>query len=300
VAQLTRTLCDFNPGPGCVRRDINNNLASANLQVPYSYQTSIGVQRQVGSTMGIEADYVFNAHRHEFFSRNSNLTYNPATGANYLSTDVNRRLDTNWANVSQFYSEGRSSYHALQAGFTKRVSQRWQGSATYLLSGTWDEIPPPDVGFPLAPDMGAERALAAGDQRHRVVFNGIVEPGYGFQLSGIYLFGSGERYSTTYGGDLRRQGLNASNRLRPDGTLVSRNSFVGDPIHRVDLRIQRRFALGGRAGIDAMLEVFNLFDRANFGNWVTDESNANYGKPNTNFAVAYSPRMLQLGFRVTF
>ena len=162
-------------------------------------------------------------------------------------------------------------------GELDRAPAVWQGSATYLLSGTWDEIPPPDVGFALAPDMGAERGLAELDQRHRVVFNGIVEPGYGIQLSGIYFFGSGERYATTYGGDLRRQGLNPSNRLRPDGTLVSRNSFVGDPIHRVDLRIQRRFALGGRARIDGLLEVFNLFDRANYGNWVTDESNANYG-----------------------
>lgn len=49
-----------------------------------------------------------------------------------------------------------------------------------------------------------------------------------------------------------------------------------------------------------MLEVFNLFDRANYGNWVTDEANAKYGKPAANTAVAYSPRMLQLGFRVTF
>src|SRR6202008_1380514 len=152
-----------------------------NLQVPYSYQSSIGVQRQLGNTAGIEADYVFNFHRHEMFSRNTNLTYNPATGANYSSTAIPTRLNTNWGNVSQFYSDGRASYQALQAGLTKRFSQRWQSSATYLLSGTWDEVPPPDVGFALAADMGAERALAAGDQRHRVVFNGILEAGRGFQ-----------------------------------------------------------------------------------------------------------------------
>ena len=300
VAQVRNTLCEVRSVAGCIRRDINNNLASNNLQVPYSYQTSIGFQRQLGSTMGIEADYVFNAHRHELFSRNSNLTYNRATGANYPSTAIPTRLNTDWANVSQYYSDGRQDYRALQAGFTKRFSQRWQGSATYLLSGTWDEIPPPDVGFALAPDMGAERALAAGEQRHRAVFNGIVEPGYGFELSGIYFYGSGQRYATIYGADLRVQGLNPSNRLRPNGTLVPRNNFVGDPVHRVDLRLQRRFALGGRRSIDGIAELFNVFNRANYGTWVTDEANANFGRPDTNTAIAYAPRMAQLGFRVAF
>ena len=76
--------------------------------------------------------------------------------------------------------------------------------------------------------------------------------------------------------------------------------FVGDPIHRVDLRIQRRFPLRSRAGIDGMLEVFNLFDRANYGTWITDEASSSYGKPSTNTGIAYAPRMLQLGLRVEF
>ncbi len=301
VDQVRATLCENNGGaPGCVRRDINNNLASNDLQVPYSYQASIGFQRQLGNTMGFEADYVFTGHRHELFSRNTNLTYNPVTGANYPNTAIPTRFDPNWASVSQYFSEGRQDYHSLQTGFTKRFGDRWQGSATYLLSATWDEIPPPDVGFTLAPDMGAERALAAGEQRHRLVMNGIFEAGYGFQFSGIYFYGSGQRFSTTYGGDLRRLGLNPTNRLRPNGSIVPRNDFVGEAIHRVDLRIQRRFSLGGSRSIDGIAEVFNLFNRDNYGSWVTDEANANYGRPDTNTAIAYQPRMAQLGFRVAF
>jgi len=119
-------------------------------------------------------------------------------------------------------------------------------------------------------------------------------------LSGIYFFGSGQRYSTIYGGDLRRQGLNPTNRLRPDNTLVPRNDFVGEPIHRVDLRLQRRFGLRGRAGIDGILETFNLFNRANYGTWTTDEASTSYGKPSQNTAIAYAPRMLQLGLRLEF
>ena len=32
------------------------------------------------------------------------------------------------------------------------------------------------------------------------MFNGIWDAGYGFQLSGLYFYGSGQRFATTYGG----------------------------------------------------------------------------------------------------
>ncbi len=151
--------------------------------------------------------------------------------SNLPTTTIATRQDTNWANVSQYFSEGPQDFHALQIGFTKRFSDRWQSPATYLLSATWDEIPPPDVGFALPPDMGAERAHAVGEQRHRLVFNDIVDAGCGFQLSRIYFFGSGQRYSTPYGGDLRRLGLNPTNgcdrtvQLSP-ATTSSVNQFI--------------------------------------------------------------------------
>jgi hypothetical protein len=276
-------------------------LASPDAQIPHSNQTSIGVQRQVGGSTAIEADYVFVATRHDLFHRfNINLAYDPATGLNYPFTNVARRPYPGWGTVGMLVSEGRSSYHALQTAFTKRFSRRWQASGTYTLSGAWDEMPPPVTEFEVAPDLGGAWTLAAGDQRHRAVVSGIWQPGLGFQLSGLYLFGSGARYATIYGGDLRGTGGVSDGRLRPDGTIVPRNNFVGKPIHRVDVRVQRRFPLGRRLALDGILEVFNLFNHANYGSYVTAESNRNYGKPADNNSVAYRPRMLQVGFRVGF
>jgi hypothetical protein len=162
----------------------------------------------------------------------------------------------------------------------------------------WDAQSSP-APFKVAPDLGGEYSLAASDQRHRAVFNGIWQAGFGFQLSGLYFFGSGERFNTTYGGDLRLTGASGG-RLRPDGTIVPRNSLLGKPLHRVDLRVLRRFPLAGRAGIDGIVEVFNAFNHANYGSYVTQESAGNYGQPTGNLNVAYQPRMLQLGFRFTF
>jgi hypothetical protein len=66
------------------------------------------------------------------------------------------------------------------------------------------------------------------------------------------------------------------------------------------MRVQRRFRIYGRAGVDGMLEVYNLFNHANYGSYVTQESNPRYGQPVQNINVAYQPRIMQLGFRFSF
>jgi hypothetical protein len=277
--------------------------------MPYSHQVSLGIQRQVATTMSVEADYVFVGGRDERSTQgatrnNINLSYDPATGVNYPFTDISRRPFPDWGAIYMNAMGGRSNYHGLQTAFTKRLSQRWQASGTYTLGWQYDESVAAMSGiqrvpFPVAPDLGGEYALATGDQRHRATFNGIWQVGRGFQLSGLYFFGSGQRYNTTYGGDLRLCGQGCD-RLRPDGTIVPRNNLVGDPIHRVDLRLQQRFRLGGRVALDGILEAYNLFNHENFGNYEVREGNASYGQPIPILSIVYQPRMLQLGFRATF
>ena len=68
----------------------------------------------------------------------------------------------------------------------------------------------------------------------------------------------------------------------------------------MDLRVQRRFPLAGRAGIDGILELFNVFNHANFGKYTLNEVSKTYGQPEQNVNLSYAPRMLQLGFRLMF
>ena len=82
---------------------------------------------------------------------------------------------------------------------------------------------------------------------------------------------------------------------------LDRAQLVGRPIHRVDTRLQKRFSLGGKRSFDGMIEVFNVFNHANYGSYVTTFSNAvNYGQPSFNNATAYMPRIVQLGFHMAF
>ena len=204
--------------------------------------------------MSVEANYVYTAGHLEETVHNANLTYNPATGANYSFNDISRRPFPDWGIVLLEYLEGYSNYHGTDLTFTKRFSNRWQATATYTLGFFKDGLPVRpqwyldsdgimarrDVGFPLAPDMGGDYGYAgssiaggfgqAGDQRHRAVLNGLWDVGYGVQLSGIYFFGSGERFATNTGVDLRTQGNNAASelRLRADGSIAPRAAIVGE------------------------------------------------------------------------
>ena len=270
------------------------------IHVPKTWQTSFGVQRQIGTTMAVEADYVYSQGRDEKdVIDNVNLTFNPATGANYPAADRARRVDPRWGNTSMSVHTGESSYHALLTQFTKRYSNRWQASATYTLSGLKNADSPPFMGlqpvpFQTQPDLGGEWGWSQDDQRHRFVFNGIWQVGFGFQMSGLHYFGAGNRLATNYGGDNRQFG-GGSGRLRPDGTIVPRNALIGPAQNRSDVRFQQRVPLPGRVSIDGIAEVFNLFNRTNYSLGTQESQPANYLKP-----VDGQFRTMQFGFRLSF
>ena len=314
--EVLATACDVTGiRPGCLRRELTSEINHPWRKGSYSHQASIGIQRQLGTGMAVEANYVFTGGRGEENTYNVNLSYDAATGVNYPFREINLRPFPEWGLVNFGFLEGDSNYHGLEASVTKRFDNRWQASGTYTLAGFRDGTPPPpvialvdgrltrsDLGFAVANDLGGEYSLAAADQRHRAVFNAIWDIGAGLQVSGLYFFGSGTRRTTTYGGDLRNVGGTAvsEQRLRPDGTIVARNDFVGDPIHRIDLRLQKRIGLGGGRSIAGVFEVFNLFNHENYGSYTTQESSASYGQPSFNSNLAYQARMLQLGFRLAF
>jgi len=305
--EANQQFCHVRNVAGCLRRSMQELVAPEeySTHLGRTWQSSIGVQRQLGNTIAVEADYVYSQGRNEKeVVENMNLTYNPATGVNYPFPDITRRAYPDYGAISMVVREGWSSYHALQTAVTKRLSNRWQGSATYTLSGLWDAMPrafsgTQPVPFETLPDMGGEFTLSASDLRHRTVFNGIWQVGRGFQVSGIYFIAAGQRAQTIYGGDLRNiAGVGggetlARQRLRPDGTVVPRNDFTQPTRQRVDLRLQQRFTLG-RFAIDGIAEVFNL---ANSPNWTieTTESSRQFGQ-----AIQAEFRRAQFGFRMTF
>lgn len=325
--QALALTCANAPNPlatTCLRPGLQNFVAD-DLVNPYSYQSSIGLQRQIGSVMAFEADWVFTQTRDEFNARNINIAFDPATGAPYRITGAGTNFALRpfpaWGVTQVNRPDADSNFNALQTSFTKRMANRWQASVTYSFStqNNFDQLPLNpgcqnpvtvasatsgarcDVPVTVPEDISQNDWYLTGDQRHRANFNGIWDIGYGMQLSGLYVYGDNGKATGQAGVDAR--GLNVTTgRLRANGTIIDRNTVDLQSIHRVDMRFQKRFALGPRVKIDGLFEVFNLLNRANYDPalYTLNERNARFGQPNQSTQVTYSPRMLQLGFRAQF
>jgi hypothetical protein len=301
-------------------RSTSGILLSQNAQTPLTYQTSIGIQQQLGTDMSFKADYVATDDRHSLNTRNINLTYNPATGANYPFSNPAYRAYPNWSVVSMAFTDGSTNYKGLEVGFTKRMSHHWQASASYTLQYVWNlDILPLNDGcqypmtapgvcnapFALAPDQpqgawyltdnpGIGVVPNGYGQRNRAVVNGIWAAPYQLQVSGLYFYGD-NGYSTTNPGVDVRQANTVNGRLRPDGTVIPRNNFKNDPTSRVDVRIMRRFKLTQRVSTELLFETFNLFNHATFV-YNTNEASPAFG----NVSTANPPRTVQMAFRVAY
>ena len=253
--------------------------------------------------MAVEADYVYSQGRDEKdVIDNVNLTFNPATGANYPFSDrakrpypgLGRRLDERphgAVRVSRAADRVSPSGSAI-AG---------RRSATYTLSGLWNADSQPFSGlepvpFADAPDLGGEWGLSADDQRHRAGVQRHLAgrqrlPGERAALSSA----PGIRQATNYGGDLPQHRRDHRHSVCARTARSShRNSLIAPAQNRTDLRVQQRIPLRGRMSIDAIAEVFNVFNRPNYGIG-TQENNAQY----LTFVSAQT-RTAQLGFRLTF
>jgi Carboxypeptidase regulatory-like domain/TonB dependent receptor-like, beta-barrel len=317
--QVLQTLCTVSSAPNCLRRSVGTLAANSN-EVPYSYQSSVGVQRQIGDAISLEADYIRVANRAMLKALDVNLAFNPATGLNYAFTDVSKRPYSQWGTVQQQFSIGESNSDALQIGVTKRMSNHWQASATYLLYGqrnlqnspalpgcqyvtTLNAAGQPvcDVPVTLNPVI-QEEWYQTGDQRNRVTFSGIVDLPFGMQMSGLYLYGDQGWGTSGSGVDALATGTSSAStsRLRSNGSLIARNDVKYPALHRVDMRMQKRITLHNNVSIEGIVEAFNVFNHANYGSFTLVETSPNYRKPTDNTNIAFQPRTLQFGFRTTF
>jgi hypothetical protein len=149
------------------------------------------------------------------------------------------------------------------------------------------------------------------DQRHRFVASGLILAPGDVRVAAIINAASGAPFNILAGSDLNGDGDGGNfptDRARRDpanpSSSVGRNSGRLPAEASVDLRASRRFALRGRGGLDVLVEVFNLLNRANIV-----EVNGVFGAdaypeaPLPTFAQftrAAAPRQIQIGARIGF
>jgi hypothetical protein len=275
-----------------------------NIEVSYSEQANVQVERELPGNALISVGYLHLHALHIIASRNINVPTVPASaGVPNLG-----RPDPNWGNISRYEGAGDSYYNGMVVSFNKRAA-RWANlRVSYTLSKTTDDagnffFSTPQDNFNLRGDLG----LSDNDQRHRLVVSGSFQTPEGkhdglqkalrgFQLSYIFTYASRLPFNILLGSD---RNFDTNNNDRPIG--VGRNTGRGFDFASFDMRLSRHFHLTERLGLDVLAEGFNLLNRANFG--VPNNTFGSGTTPNATFGQptqAFDPRQFQFGLKVTF
>ena len=297
------------------------------MKTPYAHHMSAGVDRELPNGIGVAVNYV----HARGFDHLSTIDYNPvipALGVQRRPLDVAGRPGTS-ASVLQYTSFGETWYNGLSLSVTKRFTNNWQFLASYTLSKAEDNStdfqsaflpqdsgqgrdPANASGLPIGFNPDGERGPSLQDQRHRCVLSGLYAAPYGINISSIITVASGRPYNILAGFDFNGDGdggtIPGPDRARANAadqsSSVGRNRGTLPTQATVDLRVNKRIPVGRRQSIDAIFEVFNLANRANF----TDVNNifgiGSYpSSPSPTFGQfqqAAPPRQMQLAVKINF
>ena len=268
-------------------------ILDPNLSVPYTYQTSIGIQKRLGASIGVSADYVHVDGHDDILRRDANL--NP----NCFNLNAGcRRPDPRFSTITRSESVGSSLYNGLHTNLTYR-HQTVTAQVSYTLSKGTNHGDDPAFGSQRSNqfDVGADYGPAANDQRHTLVVNGSYALPWAIQLSGIVNAGSGYVIlGTRVSEDLNGDGIFND---RPAG--VGRNSFRAKAAVKTDLRLTKTVKLGG-VDLQGIAEVFNVFNRRNYdpGAYGNRIGTATFLQPGSSTTAFFQPREMQLAFRINF
>ena len=172
------------------------------------------------------------------------------------------------------------------------------------------------TGLPLGFDPDAERGPATHDQRHRFVCSGLYQLPWDLFVSAILTAASGRPFTPLAGADLNGDGNGGAfppdrARTNPadEATSVGRNSETTEGYLGLDLRVSKRFRFGQQGSIEAILDVFNLFNRVNFFENTNQSSFTIFGAgafPGSplptygRYTETLPPRQVQLAAKISF
>ena len=138
-------------------------------------------------------------------------------------------------------------------------------------------------------DLAAERGPAASDVRHRLAAGLNLDLPVGLRLTTVISAQSALPYTITTGAP----NADLYFVVRPDG--VGRNSARGADFRQLDTRLSKAFRMGGTR-IEALIEAFNLTNRANWTSYDGNTSSSTYRHPTQ----ALPARQVQAGARIDF
>ena len=297
------------------------------LEVPYTRQTAIGWSHQLWTTTVFSVDFVRNDGR--------DLNVRPRINTRPVNQpSAPRRIAfvgvlPNAIGTRPAVSRGKSEYTALIMGIKRRMLNGVDFSASYTLAeakstiGTAaDELNAINLqeAEQLYDDPRVFGPTSRTDARHQGSLAAIFQVKGGFSISPIFLFRSALPVAIIEGLDTNQNGERndlpvkayqfdgVGKAPKEIGNCETWNCGRGASRRQVNLRVSKSFHIYRNSRVEAIGEVFNLFNAKNPATFVTGRLLGD-GTPNPNFLqpTEYSgdfqnpeQRVGQIGFRFTF
>jgi outer membrane receptor protein involved in Fe transport len=310
----------------------SGEVVSPLIEQPYTRQTNFGWTHQLDVFTVVTADYVRVDGRDLNMRVRPNVVINPnVIPPVRLLSAIN--ISPNDLNFRTALSKGRSRYDALIVALRRRLARGVDASASYTLGratsdvGTAsDEIAQnliQDINDPFGPVQQGPSVRT--DSRHMLSLSGIVNGPWGVDVASIFYYRSALPMHTSEGIDLNRDSANNERTERAyrytgigddnkatfedDGPCETVSCSRRASFSQMNLRVSRAFPLGLGVRIEAIAEIFNLFNAKNPSLPPSQRRMTNPTKPNPDFMqpTAYAgdvgqpeQRVGQIGFRITF
>jgi hypothetical protein len=300
----------------------------------YLQSWNFNVQRELSPDLAVMSGYFGSKGTHLILRRNINQPIDDVRPYPTVSESSPILPGTPLGNITQVESTGNSSYSALWVSLDKRLARGVQINASYTWSKALDynSLSTEGVVVQDSYNLRNDRGLSDFDARHRFVLNGI----YQLPFRGNRFVENWEIAMTVQaqsGNPVDIVTTNSTvtgvaNTLRPDVTgpitilgsvdrwfdtsvfapvsrfgNLGRNAVAGPSFSNVDFSILKNTQLGEKIGTQFRFEVFDLLNRANFGQPGNVAGTPGFGRiTNTRFPTGESgsSRQIQVGIKLVF
>jgi outer membrane receptor protein involved in Fe transport len=291
------------------------------LQTPYTRQLAFGWSHELMTSTVVSADYVWNQGR--------DLNTRPRINTRPLGDPTGPRrlsflgLSPNAAGTRAGSSYGSSDYKALILGFKRRMYKRVDLTASYTLQramstigSAGDELNSNNLqdSTQLYDDPRVNGPSQRTDARHSGSVSAVWQAPWGMTVAPVFFWRTALPVSTTTGVDTNGNGENndlpaqafqfngVGNAPKDIGPCETYNCGRGAKRTQLNLRVSKAFHLWGSAQVEAIGEIFNLFNAKNPSTFVTNASSSRFMQPNEYAGDFQNPeqRVGQIGFRFSF
>ena len=283
---------------------------------PRTARFNFGYEREIGRDLAASLDFVH--ARGDLLASNVDANVAPPTRDSFgRPVYSGERINPAYGTILVRDSVARSDYTAVTAAFRRRFRDGIQFQAHYTWSRDHsnDDNERSSGGLTLTDpsDPDYDWGVSSRDIPHRFVASGVFTLPFDILASGIFTAQSGSPYTALDAtvGFHNHPGFfvgpnGPQTRAVISGALAPVNGERNDSWTNLDLRITKRFGLGP-AQIEALFEVFNVFDTAAFRVDGADQQepfgddgatrNPEFGLGS---ALVGNQRQAQLGLRVVF